>query len=258
MVFLPRRSLITGASSGIGAGFARALAARGSDVVLVARRADRLEALASELTAANGIRAEVLARDLAEPGAGRWLRDVIEGEVDVVVNNAGFGTHGALIATDAERLEREIDLDVRALVDVTRAFLPAMVAARRGAIVNIASTASYQPIPGMAVYGASKTFVRTFSEAVWHEARAHGVKVMALSPGATRTDFFSVAGIEDPSVGGFQAVEQVVATGLAALDRRRTPPSVVSGRANAAVAALTRFIPTRLMAGMAARIVARW
>lgn len=255
MTYTPRRALVTGASSGIGAGFARAFAARGSDLVLVARRVDRLEALADEITRAHGIRVDVIDLDLSLPSPGALLRERVSGEVDLLLNNAGFGTHGDLATTDAALLEREIDVDVRAVVSLTRAFLPEMIAARRGAIVNLASTASFQPLPGMAVYGASKAFVRVFSEAVWQEARRHGVKVLALSPGPTRTEFFDVVGTEAAAVGRFQSVEQVVATGLTALDRRRTPPSVVSGRGNALTAWGTRFVPTGMLAATAARLV---
>lgn len=245
--YTPTRSLVTGASSGIGAAFARALAARGSDLVLVARRADRLRALASELEAAHGIRAEAVTADLAKPGAGRALRTTIAGPVDTVINNAGFGTHGALAAADADDLEREIAVDVTALVDITRAFLPDLLVAGRGAIINIASTASFQPVPLMAVYGASKAFVLSFTEAVWQEARAHGVKVLAVAPGATDTEFFDIAGNRDATHSRWQSPDEVVAVAMRALDRRSTPPHIVSGAANRALAASTRFAPKRLM-----------
>lgn len=176
------RSLVTGASSGIGAAFARALAARGSDLVLVARRTDRLRELASELEGAHGIRAEVVTADLSEPAAGRALRAAISGDVDTVINNAGFGDHDALVDAEPEVLEHMIAVDVTALVDITRAFLPAMLQRRHGAIVNIASTAGFQPVPLMAVYGASKAFVLSFSEAVWQEAKPHGVRCWRSHP----------------------------------------------------------------------------
>jgi short-subunit dehydrogenase len=255
--YRPARTLITGASSGIGAAYAHAFAARGSDLVLVARRTDRLQALADELEAAHGIRAEVHPADLSLPAAGRALRGDVEGDVDAVINNAGFGVHSLLAETDPELLEREIAVDVTALVDVTRAFLPAMLEAGRGAIVNVASTAAFQPIPRMAVYGASKSFVLSFTRAVWDEARAHGVKVLAVAPGATRTEFFDVVGTESAAVGRFQTPEDVVRTTLRALDRKRTPPSVVSGAANAFAAWGTRFVPAGTLTTMAGRLVAR-
>jgi short-subunit dehydrogenase len=247
MAYSPTRSLVTGASSGIGAAFARALAARGSDLVLVARRADRLRDLAAELEGAHGIRAEVVPADLSKPEAGRSLRAKIDGDIDTVINNAGFGAHNLLAEEDPDVLSRLIAVDVTAVVDVTRAFLPDMVERRHGAIVNIASTAAFQPVPLMAAYGAAKAFVLSFSQAVWQEARPSGVKVLALAPGFTTTEFFDVAGNAEASHGAEQTPEQVVATGLKALDRRSTPPYVVSGATNAAGAALSPIAPRRLV-----------
>lgn len=245
MTYRATRSLVTGASSGIGAAFARGLAARGSDLVLVARRTDRLTALAAELEAAHGIRAEVITADLAKPAAGRALRKTIDGDVDTVINNAGFGDHGPLVAAHPEVLERMIAVDVAALVDLTRAFLPAMVERGHGAIVNIASTASFQPVPLMAAYGASKAFVLSFSEAMWQETKPHGVKVLALAPGFTATEFSDVAGNAEVTVGVARSAEDVVATGLRALDRRFTPPRVVDGAGNAISAVAASIAPRR-------------
>jgi short-subunit dehydrogenase len=253
--FHPTRSLITGASSGIGAEFARSLAARGSDLVLVARRVDRLQALADELTAAHGIHVDVLGADLAEAGAGTALREQVEGPIDFLVNNAGFGIYGHLARADVNDLDRMIAVDIRALVDATRAFLPGMIENGTGGILNFASTAGYQPLPGMATYGAAKAFVLSFTEAVWKEAEPHGVKVMALSPGATESEFFDVVGTENAAVGAKQTAKQVVATGLAALDRRSTPPSVISGGRNAFTAVATRFAPKRFVVNSAARLM---
>ena len=247
MAYLPTRSLVTGASSGIGAAFARALAARGSDLVLVARRTDRLRDLADELHAAHGIRAEVVTADLSRPRAGRDLRERIDGDIDTVINNAGFGAHGPVADEDPEVLERLVAVDVTAVVDVTRAFLPELLARRRGAIVNIASTAAFQPVPLMAAYGAAKAFVLSFSQATWREARRSGVKVLALAPGFTTTEFFDVAGNAEAGHGTEQTPDEVVATGLRALDRRSTPPVVVSGAVNAVGAAVSPLAPRRLV-----------
>lgn len=247
MAYLPTRSLVTGASSGIGAAFARALAARGSDLVLVARRTDRLRDLADELHAAHGIRAEVVTADLSRPRAGRDLRERIDGDIDTVINNAGFGAHGPVADEDPEVLERLVAVDVTAVVDVTRAFLPELLARRRGAIVNIASTAAFQPVPLMAAYGAAKAFVLSFSQATWQEARRSGVKVLALAPGFTTTEFFDIAGNAEAGHGTEQTPDEVVATGLRALDRGSTPPVVVSGAANAVGAAVSPLAPRRLV-----------
>jgi len=179
------------------------------------------------------------------------------GDVDAVINNAGFGVHSLLAETDPELLEREIAVDVTALVDVTRAFLPAMLERGRGAIVNVASTAAFQPIPRMAVYGASKAFVLSFTRAVWDEARRHGVKVLAVAPGATRTEFFDVVGTESAAVGRYQTAEDVVRTTLRALDRSRTPSTVVSGGVNKVGAWVTRFVPAGPLTTATGRLVSR-
>jgi hypothetical protein len=255
MPFQPTRSVITGASSGIGAEFARALAARRSDLVLVARRVDRLQALADELAAAHGVRVEVIGADLAEEGAGAALLERVDGPIDLLINNAGFGVFGPLADADVSALDRMLAVDVRAVVELTRAFLPGLIARRRGGIVNIASTAGYQPLPGFATYGAAKAFVLSFTEAIWKEAQPYGVKVTALSPGATESEFFDVVGTENGAIGTKQTAAQVVATGLGALDRRSTPPSIVSGRRNALTAVSTRFAPKRLVVASAARLM---
>jgi short-subunit dehydrogenase len=247
MTFSPKRSLVTGASAGLGVEFARVLAARGSDLVLAARRTDRLEELADSLD----VDVQVVTIDLSLPEAGKRLFDAA-GPVDLLVNNAGFGTHGALVDSEPDRLAQEVALNVAAVVDATRAFLPSMISNGFGGVVNVASTAAFQPIPGMAVYGASKAFVLSFTEAVWAEARKHGVKVTALAPGATATEFFDVAG--NPP-GRQQTPEQVIAVAMRALDRRSTPPHVISGAGNVVAAWGTRLVPKRLLAPMAGRIV---
>lgn len=254
MSFSPNRALITGASSGIGAEFAHALAARGADLVLVARREERLRELAADVTREYGVAADVIATDLARPGIGEELR-ARTGAVDLLINNAGFGTYGPFAEEDPGEIEREIDLNVRALVSLSRAYLPGMIAGRRGGIVNLASTASFLPIPGLAVYAASKAFVRSFTEALWHEARPHGVKVLALSPGSTYTEFWDVLGTENAVVGKFQTSAEVVACALRALDSPRTPPGVVSGLANSVSSQASRFLPRRLLVDVAARLV---
>jgi short-subunit dehydrogenase len=255
MTFTPSRAVVTGASAGIGTAFAHALAARGADLVLVARREDRLRELAAAIEAAHRVRVEVVPADLGEPDSGIALRGRIDGPVDLLINNAGFGAYGPLAEADPRQLATLVDVDIRALVDLTRAFLPEMIAAGRGGIVNIGSTASFQPVPNMAAYGAAKAFVRSFTQAVWYEARQHGVKVTALNPGATRTEFFEVVGTDSAAVGRYQTPEQVVATGLRALDRRSTPPSVVSGGGNAFAAWATRLVPQRILISGTARLM---
>jgi short-subunit dehydrogenase len=242
--FAHQTTIVTGASSGIGAAFAHELARRGSHLVLVARRLDRLQTLASELEATHGIRATAIALDLSAPGAGRTLAaEVAERGIAVtgLVNNAGFGTDGAFHREDPERLTDEINVDVANLVDITRAFIEPMRAAGTGILVNVASLAGYMPSPGMAVYSACKAFVLSFTEALWFEAKGTGLRVLCLSPGLTRTEFFDA--LDGGAYNGsYQTPEQVVQTAMRVLDRGGRRPSVQSGRINALTTALPRFL----------------
>lgn len=249
-------ALITGASSGIGAAYARDFAARGADLVLVARGEQALHHLAAELRTAHGRRVDVIAADLGAPAAADLLAGKVAAlgvAVDVLINNAGFGLHGDFAGTDEARLTAMVQLNCVALVDLTRRFLPGMITRRRGAVINVASTAAFQPLPHMALYGATKAFVLSFTEALYAEARPAGVKVVAICPGATETPFFAIAG-EDASIGRRRTPEQVVATTMAALDRGR--PSRVDGLLNAMLAALPRIAPRRLVVALAARSMA--
>jgi uncharacterized protein len=256
--FSGQTTIVTGASSGIGAAFARELARRGSDVVLVARRHDRLEALASELRTRHGVRATAVPLDLSEPGAGRRLaaelarRDIT---VDGLVNNAGFGTDGPFHEEDPERLTEEMNVNVANLVDLTRAFIEPLRNSGRGILVNVASMAAYTPMPAMAVYGACKAFVLSFTEALWHESRGTGLRVLSLAPGLTRTEFFDGLG-SGAHQGSYETPEQVVATAMRALDRGRRP-SVQSGRLNALVVRLPRFTTRRRAVLISGAISAR-
>jgi short-subunit dehydrogenase len=190
-------ALITGASAGLGAEYARLFAADKHDLVLVARRRERLEALARELQSAHGVKAWVVTADLAaRDGASRVVGEVgrLGLEIDFLVNNAGFGTSGAFVELDVGRELEMIQVNVAALVTLTRAFLPAMVERRRGHVLNVGSTAGFPPGPFMAVYYASKAFVNSFTEALWYELRGTGVTATVSCPGATATEFAAVAG----------------------------------------------------------------
>ena len=191
-------ALITGASSGIGAAIARELAGRGHGVTLVARREERLRELAAELTERHGVRAEALAADLE--GAAERERlvarvDELSLDVEVLVNNAGFGGSGSVADSEPERLTRMVRLNCEALVDLQARYTARMARRGRGAVINIASTSSFQPIPGTATYAATKAFVLSLSEATHSENGGRGVTVTAVCPGPVRTEFTEAAGI---------------------------------------------------------------
>jgi short-subunit dehydrogenase len=254
MKFPGQTALVTGASSGIGTVYARQLAANGADLILVARSEGALARLAEEIRTASGRRVEVLPTDLSAPGAAAELsRRVAELglTVDVLVNNAGFGMHGDLARADADRLTAQVQLNCVAMVDLTRQFLPGMVARKRGTVINVASTAAFQPLPHMAVYGATKAFVRSFTEALWAEAAPAGVKVVCVCPGATETAFFDVVGTADAQVGRRRSPEQVVETTFRAL--KRGQPTVVDGTGNALLAGFTGLMPRRTLIRVAER-----
>jgi short-subunit dehydrogenase len=193
-------ALVTGASGGIGLEIARELAARGHDLALVARSADRLAAAAQALGQAHGVTCRVLPLDLSAPGAPERVRDWLAAEgvpVDVLVNNAGFGLHGAFAESDLGRELEMLQLNVVALTALSRLFVKPMVARRSGRILNVASTAAFVPGPFMAVYYASKAYVLSLSAALANELAGSGVSVTVLCPGATRTSFDAVAGVTE-------------------------------------------------------------
>ncbi|HEV2044943.1 MAG TPA: SDR family oxidoreductase [Sphingomicrobium sp.] len=245
-------TLITGASAGLGADFARQCAARGERLVLVARRRDKLEALAKELGNARAV-----AMDLGQPGAAAALiADLAAyGEhVGTLINNAGFGLWGKFTALDGARQRAMIDLNCGTLVELTHAVLRGMIARGEGAILNVASTAAFQPGPGMAVYFATKAFVLSFSEALHEEVASKGVRVTALCPGPTRTDFGDVAGFK--ANGAFDKMsarsEDVVAMGLKALGKGRAV--AIPGLINKAGAQAHRIVPRWLLRKVTAAI----
>lgn len=245
-------TIVTGASSGLGTEFARQLAARGSDLVLVARRADRLEALAEELIRAHGVTVTVIARDLGVPDAGRALRAELESRsirATSLVNNAGFGTHGAFAEEDPDRLQSMITLNVGALVDLSRAYIDPLMSAGNGALINVASVLGFQPTPYLSVYGATKAFVLSFTEALWEEARGTGLRVLAACPGAMQTEFFDAAGSQTADYGAKRSTpEVVVKTILETLDQHSAPPSVITNGRFLALA--NKILPRRQVVGL--------
>ena len=245
-------ALITGASAGLGIEFARQLAKRGHRLVLVARRKERLEDLAQELGNARAV-----AIDLSRANAAAKLMADLEAageEVEILINNAGFGLIGRFAELDAKRERQMIDLNVGALTDLCRAVAPRMIARKSGAILNVASTAAFQPGPKMAVYFATKSFVLSLTEALHEELKPHGVRVTCLCPGPTRTEFGEVAGFGGNSMFDRVAMNapEVVAAGLKALDRNRAV--IVTGLVNKIGAASTRFAPRALVRRIAGAI----
>lgn len=241
-----KTALITGASSGIGLAFAEQLAARGVSLILVARTQSKLLAVAERLSKAHGIATEIIAIDLAAESASKTIaRRLAERNLapDILINNAGFATYGAFSDLALERQKEEILVNCLAPVELTHALLPAMLARGDGAVINVASTAGVQPDPYMAIYGATKAFLLSFSQALWAENRGRGVRVLALCPGATETAFFDVVNAEEASVGKRMSAESVVAIGLRALDKNRN--YVISGCHNWLLGQLYRFVTRR-------------
>jgi len=243
-------ALITGASSGIGHALARRVARDGRHVGLVARRAERLEALAAALVGEHGIEAHVLAADLGRGGAGEALAGELDRRglvVDWLVNNAGFGTHGRFHQLPLARELEEIQLNVATLVELTGRFLPAMVARGRGAVMNLASLAAYAPGPYMATYCATKSFVLSFSEAIAAELEGTGVHVLCVCPGFTRTEFQERAAVDASAVPGFawMSAEEVADQAVGALGRRTV---LVNGTMNSLTASVMRHLPSGLTA----------
>ncbi|WUS99004.1 SDR family oxidoreductase [Streptomyces sp. NBC_00708] len=249
-------ALVTGASSGLGAEFAAQLAARGHDLVLVARSEDRLTALAGRLEAEHGVRAHVLVQDLAEPGAARAVAERLDERglsVGLLVNNAGFGTCGRFEDIDAGRDHDQLMVNVVALVGLTHALLPGMLERRAGAVVNVASTAAFQPAPYFAVYSSAKAFVLNFGLSLRQECRGRGVRVLTVCPGPVDTPFFEVIGTREAAVNGSMSTpEPVVRAALAALDRDRA--YVTPGFGNALAAHLPPRRPRALVAAFAERV----
>ena len=239
-------TVITGASAGLGEGFARALAAEKRNLMLVARREERLAALAVELAGRHGVHVETLALDLAAPDAGDKLMAAVAdagGTVHTLINNAGFGLRGAFAELDRARQRQMIELNCGVLVELCHLVLPQMIARGRGGILNIASTAAFQPGPWMAVYYATKAFVLSFSEALHEEVRGQGVHVTALCPGPTRTEFADKASMSDSELFKRLAAdpEGVIRDGLAALKANKAVK--VSGALNAVMAESIRLTP---------------
>ena len=246
-------ALITGASCGIGETFARELAAKNNDLILVARSQDKLEKLATELESKYQIKTTVIAQDLAVPAAGQALFDAVRAQdltVDVLINNAGFGDYGAFGERPLSKMMAMVQLNVSTVVELTGLFLPLMQARKEGTIINLSSIAGFQPVPYMSVYAATKAFVLSFSEALWAENKNSGVKIIAVCPGPTESKFYDRADFPDSATGlnsmTMASADKVVKDSLKALDKKQSNV-VVGGFANQIIVNLPRFVPRDLL-----------
>lgn len=249
-----KTALITGASFGIGLELARIFAREGHNLVLVARSADKLRQVASELEKAHGARSLILASDLSDPGAAAYVLDQTTRAnivVDILVNNAGFGQYGLFSDSDLEECLRQIQLNVTTLTHLTRLYLPEMIERKTGRILNVASTAAFQAGPLMAVYFATKAYVLHFSEALANELSGTGVTVTCLCPGATATEFHKRAKATEMKLlaMGSMDAHTVAEDGYRALMAGK--PVVISGFKNWLVAQSVRFSPRRLVTAIA-------
>jgi len=250
------RALITGASGGIGQAFARHLAAEGVHLILVARSEEKLRVLAHELADQHGVQAHVLVADLSQADSAFSLFAETERlglVVDLLVNNAGFSKGGEFTELPFDVQADMVRLNVNTLMELTHLYLPAMRQRARGGVINVASTAAWQPVPYMAVYGATKAFVLNFSEAVAAEVAADGVTVMALCPGATASDFWATAGVRMGARASMATADEVVAQALPAFERRRR--YFIHGARNKLMVWGARLGPRRLVASIAGRMI---
>ncbi len=249
-------ALVTGASSGIGAAFARGLAGRGMSLILVSRAEAALRTLADELGRQHPVAVEVLPADLRRPEAAREIAAAVAGrglQVDLLVNNAGVMTHGAFEQIDPQLEQDEIMVNVASLVGLTHAFLPGMLERRSGGVINVASVAGFQPVPYLTTYSATKAFVISFSVALWEECRGRNVCVMGLCPGTTSTQLFERAAAPEASLGVPRTPEQVVATALRGLEQRRS--LITDGLKNSLLSHGPRLIPKWFAAQCAGKAV---
>src|SRR5215470_8479330 len=253
-----RWAVVTGASSGLGRGLAAGLADRGMSLVLTGRNQARLDETADQIRrAAPSVKIETVVADLSSrPGVLALLDHVGDRPVEVLVNNAGFGSYGPFAEADAGREADEVAVDVAAVVTLARAFLPGMLARGSGGILNVASTIAFQPAPYQAVYGANKAFVLSFSQALWAEARASGVAVTALCPGPTRTGFVGALGADVRHTAIYKKLAEpgpVIEAGLKGLDEGRAV--VIPGVRTRLIAESSRLMPREWLARVAARLL---
>lgn len=254
-------ALITGASSGIGAALAQVFAADGADVILSARSEDKLRALADEMREKYRVKARVIAADLSLPGEAKKIYDRVAKDgwqVDYLVNNAGFGVYGVFAETDGMAEANMLQVNIVALTQLTKLFLPDMIARGGGKILNVASTAAFQPGPMMAAYFATKAYVLSFSEAIARELKGTGVSVTALCPGATATGFQRAAGATGSRIFDWRALPtgaEVADYGYKALQRQKRV--VVHGTINKMLVYGTRLLPRRVVVAITKALISR-
>jgi uncharacterized protein len=249
-------ALVTGASAGIGQALATQLAEAGVHLVLTARRTDRLQQLATELATRYGVKTEVLCADLSKPGASREIFTFTSRkniEIELLVNNAGFGSFGYLHQNPEERLLEMIQVNCSAVVHLTRLYLPGMIERRHGDILIVASVAAFQAVPFISAYAATKAFDLIFAEGIAEEVRTLGVRVCALCPGSTNTEFQQVAGQPERTFRMAETAGKVARVGLAGLARGKTV--VISGAMNRLVVETERLAPRRFAVQMAAKVM---
>jgi len=250
-----RWALVTGASAGIGVALATQLSACGTHLVLTARRRERLEELSRKLKDANGIQTEIVVADLAQPDApGKIFRFTKEKgiAVEILINNAGFGQYGEVAQAETQRLLDMVQVNCTAVVHLTRLYLPDMIARRRGDVLILASTASFQAVPYISTYAATKAFDLLFAEGLAEEMKPHGIHVCALCPGSTESEFHAVAGQEKFTSDNPETAQKVARTGLQALAAGKS--YVISGLGNYLGAQSQRIVPRRIVTRIAAKM----
>lgn len=254
--FKNKWGLITGASAGIGEAYAQAFAKQGMNLILVARREERLQKLAQELNSAFGVKVIIKAVDLLAPGQPQALLDDLATsgpDVDLLVNNAGFGVWAKCENTDPARVEEMLRLNILVLTQLTYAFLPKMISRGSGTIINVASRAAFQPVAYTPAYAASKAYVLSFSEALWAEIRGRGVHVMAVCPGVVKTEFLDLARMPSRFSMTALSCEDVVNATLKGL--RKKKPTVIVGLIPKLMTLLPRFLPRSIVARIPVRFM---
>jgi uncharacterized protein len=248
-------ALVTGASAGIGKALAEELAKGGTNLVLTARREDRLRSIAQELSTSHNIRAEIFVADLAQPLAPEAIFQFTQQKglsIDLLVNNAGFGQYGELHKTDTDRLLQMVQVNCAAVLHLTHLFVPEMVARRRGDVLIVASTAAFQAVPYITTYAATKVFDLYLAEGLAEELQPYGIRVCALCPGTTTSEFHEIAGHPAHSKGRQQSAETVARNGLKALAAGKS--YVISGLANYLGTHGERLVPRRFVTRVAAKM----